>query len=78
MLKFKTVMDLPKVTAPKIGVSPKQFLKEARIELKKVKWPSRQEVTKLTGIVLGVSIVVGLFLAGLDFLLTNLMGVIIR
>jgi preprotein translocase subunit SecE len=54
------------------------FLKEVRAELKKVKWPTRSEVIKMTAIVLGVSTVVGAFIAGLDYLLTNLMGLIIK
>ena len=47
-----------------------QFLKEARQELKKVSWPSRQETIKYTLIVIGVSLAVAIFLGGLDFLFT--------
>lgn len=71
-------MDLPKVSRPKVGVSPGQFLKEVKIELKKVKWPDKQEVIKMTGIVVGVSLVVGLFIASLDFIFTKLMEIIIK
>lgn len=70
-------MELPKVSTPKFGSSPGKFLKEVRTELKKVKWPSRQEVVKLTGIVVGVSLAVGLFLASLDLIFTKLMALIL-
>lgn len=69
---------MPKITAPSFSGSPLVFLKEVKAELKKVKWPTRPEVIKMTMIVLGVSIAVGAFIAGLDYLLTNLMGLIIK
>lgn len=43
------------------------FLKEARIELKKVTWPTRQETIRYTVTVIVISIAVALFLGGLDF-----------
>ncbi len=43
------------------------FLKEARIELKKVTWPARKETVRLTFIVILVSSAMALFLGGLDF-----------
>lgn len=50
------------------------FLKETRVELKKVNWPTRKETMKYTLIVLGVSIGVAIFLGGLDFLFTWLIA----
>ena len=46
------------------------FLKEARLELKKINWPTRQETIKYTLIVIGVSAAVALFLGGLDYILS--------
>jgi preprotein translocase subunit SecE len=43
-----------------------QFLKEARLELKKVSWPSRKEVVGSTTLVIVVSVLAGLFLGLLD------------
>ena len=40
--------------------------KEARVEVRKVIWPTREETTQTTLIVVAVVIVVGLFLWGLD------------
>lgn len=46
------------------------FLKEVKVELKKVNWPTRKQAIKYTLIVIGTSIVVAIFLGGLDFLFT--------
>lgn len=59
-------------TAPDFGKNPIQFLKEVRTELGKVNWPTRNEAIKLTGVVIGVSLAVGLYLGGLDFIFTKL------
>ncbi len=45
-----------------------QFLKEVRQELKKVTWPTRREIINHTLIVIGASLIVAVFLGGLDFL----------
>jgi preprotein translocase subunit SecE len=45
------------------------LLKDARIEIRKVVWPSRQETTQTTLIVLALVFVVALILWGLDSLL---------
>tara|TARA_R110002073_G_scaffold334415_1_gene523907 strand:- start:15039 stop:15410 length:372 start_codon:yes stop_codon:yes gene_type:complete len=43
-----------------------ELAKEARVEVRKVIWPTREETTQTTLIVVVVVIVVGLFLWGLD------------
>lgn len=58
--------------------SPLTFLKEVRTEMEKVSWPSRQEATRLTAIVIAASIVVAIFIGGLDFVFAKLMEVVIR
>ncbi|MBS96541.1 MAG: preprotein translocase subunit SecE [SAR202 cluster bacterium] len=40
--------------------------------MKKVTWPSRQETTRLTMLVLAVSIAIGAMLGVLDFLYTTI------
>ena len=50
------------------------FLKETRVEMKKVNWLTRNEVIKYTLIVIGLSFVVAMFLGGLDFLFTFLIS----
>ncbi len=44
------------------------FVKESRAELKKVNWPTRAQTMKFTGVVIGVSLGVALFLGALDYL----------
>ena len=49
------------------------YFKEVRLEMKKVNWPSRQETTKYTLIVIGVSLVVAFYLGALDLLFSTLL-----
>lgn len=68
---LKTMKNLlPKNLIPKIIT----FLKEVRVELKKVNWPTRQETIKYTLIIIGVSFAVAIFLGGLDFIFTWLLN----
>jgi preprotein translocase subunit SecE len=61
-----------------MATTPASFLREVRDELKKVVWPTRDEVIRLTGVVVLVSIIVGVFLGGTDFILTKLVGLLIN
>ena len=49
------------------------FLKEVRLEMKKVNWPTRQETFRYTLIIIGVCLGVAIYLGGLDFLITTLL-----
>ena len=51
------------------GVLVWQFVLGARIELRKVVWPSKDETWKLTGLVVIVVVILGLFFWALDALL---------
>ena len=51
--------------------------KEARTEIRKVVWPSRQETTQTTMIVVAVVLVMALLLWGLDSLLGWLVSMIV-
>jgi len=44
-----------------------EYLRETRIELRKVRWPTREQVKTMTQIVLGVTIGMAVFLGILDF-----------
>lgn len=57
--------------------TPGNFLREVRDELSKVVWPTRDEVIRLTGVVLLISLGVGLYLGAADFVLTKLVEVVI-
>lgn len=43
-----------------------QFLKEVRIELSKVTWPSREQTVRYTLTVIGISLFLAVFLGLLD------------
>ena len=51
-----------------------EFLKDVRVELKKVSWPSRQETIKLTGVVILISVILAAFLGLLDFVFVTLLN----
>ncbi len=47
------------------------FLKEVKAELEKVVWPTREQTIRYSFLVIVVAVATGLFLGGLDFLLTK-------
>lgn len=60
-----------------IALYPIRFLREVGKELKVVTWPTRQETLRSTGIVIAISIGVGLYIAALDFGFTKLFGLLL-
>ncbi|MFA5052066.1 MAG: preprotein translocase subunit SecE [Patescibacteria group bacterium] len=54
------------------------YVRESRDELKKVVWPNRKEATKLTMLVIGVSLGVAAFLGAIDFGLTYVLQNVIK
>ncbi len=44
------------------------FLREVRVELGKVSWPTRQQLFAYTGVVLGLCFAVAVYLGALDTL----------
>jgi len=58
--------------------APITFLKEVRAEMNNVSWPSKQETLRLTGVVIGISLIVAIFIGILDFLFTNLMTLVLK
>lgn len=57
---------------------PVAFLQETYAELKKVVWPTRQEVFRLTLIVIFISVVMGIYIGGLDWIFAKGMEVILK
>ena len=47
------------------------FSKDILDELKKVTWPSRKDTIRLTLIVIGMSLIIGLYIGIIDILLTK-------
>ena len=54
------------------------FLKEVKEELGKVAWPGRAQTIRYTVLVVLVAVVVGLFLGGLDYILTAMTALILK
>ncbi len=48
-----------------------QFLKEFKVEMKKVTWPSRKDTIASTSVVLVITIIVSLYLGLADWLITR-------
>jgi len=55
-----------------------QFLREVRIELKKVTWPSRKQTIGSTAVVIILVMIISLFLGTVDFGLSSLIRVILQ
>ena len=56
----------------------KQFFSEAKQELKKVSWPSKQQTITSTWVVFAVTFVLAIFLGLVDLILSKLVTYIIR
>lgn len=54
------------------------FLKEVYEQLRQVTWPTRRQTIKFTALVVIVSVAVGLFLGGLDYILTKVTAILIQ
>ena len=52
-------------------LSPVKYLTQVKQELKKVSWPSKQQTINQTILVIAVSVVIALYLTGLDFILSK-------
>lgn len=50
-----------------------RFLREVRLELKKVSWPSRREISGSTGVVIVSVLIVAVYLGILDNILQQIM-----
>jgi preprotein translocase subunit SecE len=82
------VRNIPKKPAEKKGTAiqsvpqyvgkARQFLREAKVELKKVKWPTRKELLASTGVVIILVLVIAFYLGLVDFglikIIKNIVG----
>jgi preprotein translocase subunit SecE len=55
-----------------------KFLREVKLELKKVSWPSRREISGSTGVVIMSVIIIAVYLGILDNILQQLMRLVHR
>ena len=86
--KQKPVRDIRKKAPEKKGGkdntfrgrinTAKQFLRESKMELKKVKWPTKKELLAATAVVIFLSLLMALYFGIVDFCLIKIIKVIIR
>ena len=55
-----------------------RYFRETRAELRKVVWPSRKETTRLSAIVVAVTVGLSAFLGLVDLVFSRLIGLIVR
>ncbi len=54
-----------------------RYLKETRAEIRKTSWPTREEATNLTVIVLAVTVAMAIFLGAVDYFFASLVRLIV-
>ena len=59
-------------------INPAKFFTEVKAELSKVTWPTKDQVIRLTTVVIIISLVVGLFIGGLDFIFTKAVELVVK
>ena len=59
------------------GHRGRDFVSEALFELRKVVWPTRPEATRITLVVLAVVVVISLILSGFDFVISQLIKLLL-
>lgn len=77
MIEFSQ-MAIPSPMMPDFGKGPVVFLKEVRAELARVVWPTRDEIVKLTIVVIAVSLAIGIYIGGLDLVLTKVTDILVK
>ncbi|MDH5533050.1 MAG: preprotein translocase subunit SecE [Candidatus Pacebacteria bacterium] len=59
-------------------LNPVSYIKEVTSELKKVTWPTRKQTIDMTILVVIISMVVALYLTGVDLILKKVIAIIIN
>ena len=67
-------------TKPKDNIFTKtaQFLREVKVELKKVTWPSRKQTIGSTAVVIALVMIISLFLGVVDFGISSLIRIVLQ
>lgn len=55
-----------------------EFIQESIAELKKVQWPTKKQAIRLTGLVILVSLVVALYVSGLDYVFKEIISGLLK
>jgi len=56
----------------------KNFIQEAKEELLKVNWPSKNQTINYTMLIVGISVVMAVFLGGLDYVFSYILKLILK
>lgn len=67
----RAAVKAPGASAKRERTKPRQFVKEVGAELRKVAWPSRQEVVAYSIVVLITSVVIAALIFGIDYLFSK-------
>ena len=70
----------PVATRPRDNIFTKsaQFLREVKVELKKVTWPSRKQTIGSTAVVIALVMIISLFLGIVDFGISSLIRIVLQ
>jgi len=79
-LKKKSAAAGPVAVRPKDNIFTKtaQFLREVKVELKKVTWPSRKQTIGSTAVVIALVMIISLFLGVVDFGISSLIRIVLQ
>ena len=77
--KKSAATSLP-AAKPKDNIFTKsaQFLREVKVELKKVAWPSRKQTIGSTAVVIALVMLISLFLGVVDFGISSLIRIVLQ
>jgi preprotein translocase subunit SecE len=78
--KKHSVAAGPVAAKPKDNIFTKsaQFLREVKVELKKVTWPSRKQTIGSTVVVIALVMIISLFLGVVDFGISSLIHIVLQ
>ena len=74
----KAIRPSGRISQPVFWVKATQFLREVKIELKKVTWPSRKETLASTAVVIILVVIISSFLGLVDMGLFTLIRFVLR
>ncbi len=58
--------------------APITFFKQIWDELKVVVWPTKAEIFRLTGVVILISVIMGFYIGGLDYIFSQAIKVLLQ
>ncbi|MCH7504708.1 preprotein translocase subunit SecE [PVC group bacterium] len=56
----------------------KEYFKNVKLEMQKVSWPTKSDIKGSTSVVIVTLFIVGAFIGAVDFLLSSVIGLLIR